>query len=221
MTKLKRDNIFRNSKNFYLEKNIYASHHLLKFASKYSGNRILDIGCATGEYVKKLNELGYNCIGVDTNPEYINIAKKKGLDCILMDAESLKFKDNTFETVILFELLEHTNNPVAILKEAKRVATKNILITVPNCTKFSELRSLGLTYDHFLDLDHVNFFKKSDLEDLLSKNFKKFKVYEKEPIAISLSGLPWWLRFPISSLNRLKIIDTNIYYRLYAVAEAI
>ena len=34
------------------------------------------------------------------------------------------FEDKSFDTVILFEILEHVSRPVEILKEAKRVAKK-------------------------------------------------------------------------------------------------
>jgi ubiquinone/menaquinone biosynthesis C-methylase UbiE len=134
-----------------------------------------------------------------------------------MDATSLKFSDNSFDTALLFEVLEHANNPDAILKEAKRVSSKNVLITVPNCSDFFKLKKMGLTYGHMLEKDHINFFTKEDLENLLSKYFKKFKVEEKEPI--NLVFLPWRLRVPISFLHKLKIIKPITYFRLYAVAE--
>lgn len=70
-----------------------------------------------------------------------------------------------------------------------------------------------------LEKDHINFFTKKDMEDLLSKHFKKFRVEEREPLAFGAIGLPWWLRYPISVLQRLKLIKREIYYRLYAVAE--
>ena len=177
----------------------------------------MDIGCATGEYCRKLTMLGYQCVGIDINPLYIAKQKGKGIEVQVMDAESLKFSDNSFDTALLFEVLEHANNPDAILKEAKRVSSKNILITVPNCSNFLKLKKMGLTYEHMLEKDYINFFTKEDLENLLSKYFKKFNVEEKEPIYLLF--FPWWLRKPISLLHKLKIIKLTTYFRLYAVAE--
>ena len=177
----------------------------------------MDIGCATGEYCRKLTSLGYKCVGIDINPLYIAKQKGKGIEAQVMDAESLKFSDNSFDTALLFEVLEHANNPDAILKEAKRVSSKNILITVPNCSNFLKLKKMGLTYEHMLEKDYINFFTKEDLENLLSKYFKKFNVEEKEPIYLLF--FPWWLRKPISLLHKLKIIKPTTYFRLYAVAE--
>jgi len=218
--KMKKEEIFRDAKNWYLEQSDYASSKLISFATQYTGKKILDVGCATGEYCKKLNKLGFKCVGVDINPEYVAKAKANGVEAYFMDAKSLRFPDNSFDTVLLFEILEHTNNPDDVLREAKRVARKNILITVPDCTNLSELRKIGLTYEHMLERDHVNFFMKEDLESLLSKYFREFKVEEREPIvALGVARLPWWLQKPVLLLYKLKLIKTDIYYRLFAVVE--
>jgi hypothetical protein len=118
----------------------------------------------------------------------------------------------------MFEVLEHVQHPEQLLKEAKRVARKNILLTVPNCEEIEFIRNYGLVYEHLLDLDHINFFTKQDMENLLSKQFAKFTVEKKEPISLG-NHLPWWLRKPISLLYRLKFIKPIIYYRLYAVVD--
>lgn len=214
---IKKEEIFRDSKNWYLDKVGYVSPQLIDFVLRYAGKKILDIGCATGEYCRKLMRLGYDCVGIDINPLYIALQKGKGIKAQVMDAASLKFSNNSFDTALLFEVLEHVNDPEVLLREAKRVASKNILITVPNCSDFFKLQKMGLTYGHMLEQDHVNFFTKKELENLLSKYFKKFKVEEKEPI--NLLFLPQRLRKPISFLYKLIIAEPTNYFRLYAVAE--
>ena len=210
---------FRNTKNFYLEASNYASKKLIDFAVQHAENKILDIGCATGEYCQELNKLGFRCVGIDINPEYISKAIENGVEAQVMDAKCLKFPDKSFDTILLFEVLEHINNPIEVLDEAKRVSTKYVLITVPNCTEFNKLVKLGLTYEHMLDMDHINFFTKKTLEDLLSRSFQNFKVEERESIPIGVVGLPWLLYYPILALTFLKVIRSNIFFRLYAIAE--
>jgi len=60
---------------------------------------------------------------------------------------------------------------------------------VPNCSAFFTLKRFGLTYEHMLEKDHINFFTKKDMEDLLSKHFKKFRVEEREPLTFGVIGL--------------------------------
>ncbi len=200
----------------------YLSSKLIDFAIHNAGKKILDVGCANGDYIKILQDNGFNCTGIDINPEYIDKALEKGLNAYVMRGDNLDFPDNSFDTILLFEVLEHVENPLEVLKELKRVAKKNILITVPNCTHFSELKRYNLTYEHMLEKDHINFFTKKDLKDLLSKEFKYFKVVEEEPIPLTLlsvKNMPSWLRYFILLLNKFNIINDNIYYRLYAVIE--
>ena len=216
---MKKKEIMRDAKNWYLKQSNYASSRLINFILQHAGKKILDVGCATGEYCRKLNGLGIECVGVDVNPEYVARAKENGVEAYCMHAESLKFPDNSFDTILLFELLEHVINPDHVLKEAKRVARRNILISVPDCTGFFKLKEIGLTYEHMLEMDHINVFTRKDLESLLSKHFKMFKVEERQPIVLGKIGLPWWLQKPISLLHKLKIIKTDIYCRLFAVVD--
>ena len=221
---MKNNEIFRDTKNWYLTIEPCASPKSINFVARHAGRKILDLGCATGGYCSSLNNLGFKCTGVDINPEYIKKARENNIEAYTMEADNLEFPDNSFDTVLLFEILEHVDNPYKILKESKRVAKKNILITVPNCTRFFELKSTGLTYEHILEKDHINFFTKKELENLISKEFKTFQVIEDDPINLNqltlLTGLPLWLRLPVSLFNKLKFIKSSLYYRLYAVIDA-
>ena len=133
---MERNRIFRDTENYYLQIDESASILLINFTKEEAGETILDVGCATGEYCHELNKLGYKCTGIDINPEYIKSADKRGIESYIMDAKNLDFPNNSFDTVLLFEVLEHVDDPSSILNEAKRVAKKNILITVPNLTNF-------------------------------------------------------------------------------------
>ena len=217
---MKKEEVYRDTDNWYLktEKN-QAYSKLVEFAVRYAGEKILDIGCATGDYCIELKKKGFECVGIDIIQDYVDIALEKGVDSHRMNAEKLIFPDNSFDTVLLLEVLEHVKKPGRILNEAKRVAKKNILISVPNCTSFSELKNYNLTYEHMLEQDHVNFFTKSDLEYLLSKNFENYKVEEVEPIP-KMIGLPNWLNHVLTGLMLLKLIESDeMYYRLISVVE--
>jgi SAM-dependent methyltransferase len=219
ITKLTNEKVYRNSKICYAEAGEGLFHRgLIDFCKQHAGKKILDFGCATGNYCLELEKLGFECVGVDINDEYIKIARQRGIEAHVIK-NRLPFNDKSFDTVIMFELLEHVQSLDEVLKEAKRVAKRNILITVPNCGGVDTLRSYGLIYDHFLELDHINFFTNKDLENILSKHFKKFKVEENEPINLNAVGLPWWLKKPLSLLYKFRIIKSTNYYRLYAIIE--
>lgn len=211
--------LFRNTPEYYL--NISEDFYYQKFielCKQYCGKRVLDFGCATGNYMSELQKLGYSCIGVDVNPAYIEIATKKNLDVHLID-EKLPFPDKSFDTVIMFEVLEHIKNPLGVLKEVQRVARKNIIFSVPNCEGYNELKNGGLAYEHFFDLDHKNYFTSDSLSGLLSKLFTKYEIKNIDPIVPHLLMNKSILRFIVHSLYKIKLIKPKYYYRIYVVID--
>jgi ubiquinone/menaquinone biosynthesis C-methylase UbiE len=166
-----------------------------------------------------LKDCGFECVGVDANPNYVKEANSKGNEVFNMNAKHLEFPDKFFDTALLFEVLEHIDDPAEVLKEAKRVSKKNVLITVPDCTGFDKLSTLGLTFEHMLEKDHVHFFTKSDLEVLLSEQFNDYEVKEAEPVLMSIVELPRILRIALLKACRWRLIRPLVYYRLYAVAK--
>lgn len=216
---LKKSDIYRDSKDWYsgLITSV-ASQELIRFCRRFAGKRVLDLGCATGDYCLELSKLGYECVGADINEVYVATARKKGVNAVV-SGESLPFEDDSFDTVVMFEVLEHVQDPEQLLREAKRVSAGNILITVPDCGSRADLIRCKLICEHFLELDHVNFFTDADLKIFLAAHFAKFTVERREPILIWNAGLPRWLRLPISVLYRLGVFRMDLFNRLYAVAE--
>jgi SAM-dependent methyltransferase len=79
---------------------------------------ILDVGCGTGWISRHLP----NYTGVDGSPDAVARAQSLGRKVSLADvAEPLPFADQTFDGLILKDLLEHVPDPVAVVGESLRV----------------------------------------------------------------------------------------------------
>ena len=88
-----------------------------KLAMDYVRGRVLDIGCGAGRVALYLQEQGLDVIGIDLSPGAIQAAKSRGIEnAHLMDAETLEFSEDVFDTVILF------GNNFGILGEVPRIA---------------------------------------------------------------------------------------------------
>jgi 2-polyprenyl-3-methyl-5-hydroxy-6-metoxy-1,4-benzoquinol methylase len=87
------------------------------------GERVLDFGCGSGILAKKLKEkLNADVLGVDIADERIEkIPFQK------FDGRGISFRADSFETILISFVLHHTQNPMEILREAKRVAKKIII----------------------------------------------------------------------------------------------
>src|SRR3712207_3512897 len=95
---------------------------LVAFAAGRAGRPRLDVGCGLGGYVKALTEGGLDCRGLDVEAEYVEVARGLGVEAEVYDGERLPLQDGGVDTVILFEVLEHLEDPAALLREARRVA---------------------------------------------------------------------------------------------------
>ena len=160
-----------------------------------AGLSVLDVGCGNGAYVLKLADR-YKMFGVDiqhfetwnTMPHLFSIS----------DASELKFQDNSFDTVLSFETLEHLAEPKKALKEYYRICRKNLILTVPNCDVTLGMRQSLMIYYHWVDRTHVNFFDMETITEAVKEaGFKVAKYYYINQIslvpllteAFDLSGL--------------------------------
>lgn len=93
---------------------------------------VCDIGCGAGGKTMYYGSLGVKkIIGVDVVDHYKQDAEKfaqeKGLgdkfEFVLGDAAKLPFEDNTIDTIIMNDAMEHVADPLAVLKESYRVLT--------------------------------------------------------------------------------------------------
>jgi SAM-dependent methyltransferase len=83
---------------------------------------VLDIGCRKRELREHLPEQG-RYVGLDLAPP---------ADVIASAENPLPFDDDSFETVVLADVLEHLNDPHKALDEAMRVGRRSVVVLLPN-----------------------------------------------------------------------------------------
>jgi SAM-dependent methyltransferase len=105
------------------------------------GGRLIDVGCGTGNGLLIFHEtFGVAGVGVDVSSGMLGIAQAKltdrGLPIELhcLDGQNLPFDDDTFDSGVSFEVLEHTPDPARLLAELARVVKPGgtVVVTTPN-----------------------------------------------------------------------------------------
>jgi SAM-dependent methyltransferase len=192
----------------------------VRFAAKYAGQKILDLGCGYGAYSLALQrDQGRQCFGCDVNLQYLRNAVTSGLPSVAAEGP-LPFADKSFDTVLLLEVIEHVPQIEAILKEAFRVARKNVLITVPNAEDLELLKGNDVTYAHMLSSDHVHFFDPGSFAELLRRFGAGVQIERGDPI------YPFWFLsrsagyYALRVLFRAGLLRPRFFSRLYAVARS-
>jgi 2-polyprenyl-3-methyl-5-hydroxy-6-metoxy-1,4-benzoquinol methylase len=101
------------------------------------GKKVLEIGCGTGEFTKKIASSGADITAIDISPDLLEVAKETtpnvNVRFHIQNVEKLGFEDGSFDVVIGSSILHHLNlNPA--LKEVCRVLKKGggVVFTEPN-----------------------------------------------------------------------------------------
>jgi SAM-dependent methyltransferase len=97
--------------------------------------RVLDIGCGLGAYVRRLRDFTEEVTGIDIDIARCIEGAKNGVAGLTAGVgESLPFRDQTFDCVLLNEVIEHVRDDRDTLKEALRVTklAGKIVIFAPN-----------------------------------------------------------------------------------------
>lgn len=94
--------------------------------------RFLDIGCAAGQLVAQATELSIDAYGLELS----NYALKKATagSFVQADAQSLPFKDMSFDVVSALEVVEHLPEPERAFQECYRVLKEDgiLLLSTPS-----------------------------------------------------------------------------------------
>jgi hypothetical protein len=120
---------------------------------------------------------------------------------------------------MIFEVLEHVTDVEAVLREAFRVARKNVLVTVPNSENIEQMKANDVTYAHMLSSDHLHFFEPASLESLLRQYGTNVSIERSDPI------YPFWFVgrslpfYGLKLLFRSGLLKPRFFSRLYAVAS--
>jgi 2-polyprenyl-3-methyl-5-hydroxy-6-metoxy-1,4-benzoquinol methylase len=108
----------------------------VRLIQKYAGGtNLLDIGCAQGFFLFSASKAGYTTKGIEISQDAAAYAIKEfGLDVEAKPFEELRFPENHFDVVTLWQVLEHVPYPLMMLKEVHRILKPGGLVvaSTPN-----------------------------------------------------------------------------------------
>jgi len=111
------------------------------------GDRILDIGCGTGNISELLMQEDFNVTPLDIQ----DISFCDGIHPVIYDGHIIPSNNAEYDVALLITVLHHTPDPVSVLQEAKRVAKRIIIIEDIYVNWFH--RQLTYFCDSLLNLD--------------------------------------------------------------------
>lgn len=127
-----------NSKDVWVRTKVFERlKAILNCIKELSSNRsflILDLGCADGWFLEKLDENGFapRYVGIDFSIQNLRKASiKKNGSWVLGDVTNLPFRTNSFDLVICSEVIEHLLDPEKCITESERIVRFYAIFTTP------------------------------------------------------------------------------------------
>ena len=124
---------------------------------------ILEIGCGGCYVLGKLNNVGYEVIGVDPSPIAVKAGKDKKLT-VINDFYPTKKYSKKVDCIFHSDVLEHIDTPINFLQEQYEGLNNEgiLIISVPDCTESIEIGDVSMALHQ-----HVNYFTINSLKNIV------------------------------------------------------
>ncbi len=181
-------------------------------ALEYQKGDILDIGCGTCRLYNFLSKRGWTgrYVGIDVQ-RYEDYVYPVGVDLKIGDPATLTFPKT--DTVVLYYILEHVEDPCALLSKSIASCQKNVLLCVPK--RNEALWERGIVEYHQLDKTHQHCgFSKEEMNNIVRLSGGKIRSYnEVSEINATVGASLWNSRIPKGMVLVLsKIFPSKTFY---------
>ena len=151
-----------------------------------SDRAIVDIGCGEGITLEKIHRAfpDRDAVGVDAEPENIDICKKHGCNAIKGDVYNLPLPSSSVDVVFFMEVIEHLIYPETAIQEIHRVLVPGgrLVVVFPNDLVFKVARLLTLRFrEAVYDPGHVRQWTPREMKNLLEAKGFSLKFYRNIP----------------------------------------
>jgi SAM-dependent methyltransferase len=167
---------------YYLEQEgerVLNAHRLLEHVP--SGGRLLEIGCAVGFLLRAAQERGFEATGVEMSEWASGIARDQfGLDVRCGTLEAAELESDSFDVVVLADVIEHLTDPRRTLREIRRVLKPGgrLLLLTPDAGS-TVAKLFGTSWWGLLD-DHYFYFSKETLRRFLESEGFSIEVLKAQ-----------------------------------------
>lgn len=132
---------------------------------------LLDVGCAYGFFLDLAQKEGWTVSGIDLSTHAVDRARQLlgSADLRVGQLSDARFSAGSFDSITCWDVIEHTRDPVAFLRETFRLLRPggHVFLTVPNVgTRHARL--LGRYWEGFAKIrEHLFYFTPSTADRAL------------------------------------------------------
>jgi 2-polyprenyl-3-methyl-5-hydroxy-6-metoxy-1,4-benzoquinol methylase len=168
--------------------------------------RLLDVGCSYGAFMVLAQGVGWSTSGVELSESAAKFAREeRHLDVFSGTVEQATYPEGYFDTVTLWDVIEHLDNPVSTMAEIRRIMAPGGILLIFTINQESLLTATGHIlyklslnkWKHlmglFYDIHHNFFFSPRTITSFLKRS-----GFEVADIQFGAAHVHRWRIVPIS-----------------------
>ncbi|MBI4830877.1 MAG: class I SAM-dependent methyltransferase, partial [Candidatus Lindowbacteria bacterium] len=136
------------------------------------GRRTLEIGCGEGVGAGLLASKAASLVAVDYSQDALKVAKSQhdasSVKFVMMKAPPIDFRDASFDAVVCFQMIEHTERPAQIVDEIRRVLRNGGVALIATVNKEEAISNNPY---------HIHEFSSESFRELLERYFESVETY--------------------------------------------
>lgn len=213
---------------YFSRKNLLVNFFLFPFESLlyhyriFPGKKLLEIGCGNGMQLEIYNQYGLKTAGLEPyGPKLTEREKKLGIE--RKSLKNAEFKKESFDLIVMKEVLEHIPDQAFALKKSYELLKKDgkIIIIVPNTDSFWN-KMFGKNWYGYDVPRHLYNYNPKNIRLMLEKmNFKVNNIKKYDLPYMADGSLKFWItdknngknnvfRFIFSSLSKLILAPVSL-----------
>ncbi|MBI5118002.1 class I SAM-dependent methyltransferase [Candidatus Poribacteria bacterium] len=136
-----------------------------------SGATVLDVGCATGDFVLMAKET-YSVWGTDISEDALQIARDRNPEIaerfVCMSGRNSGVPNQHFDAITMWDVVEHLDDPVALLTQMAGKLKRGgmLFLSSPNIGTFIG-RVMGKRWAFMTPPEHIGYFSRETMRKLL------------------------------------------------------
>lgn len=131
---------------------------------------LLDVGCATGDFLLEARDAGWRAAGVEWSLAAAGVAERRGLEVHASSFLETAFGEASFDVVTMWDYIEHVPDPARHLERARRLLRPGgLLVLSTGDTASFFARLCGRRWHLMIPPKHLYFFDRTNVRLLLER----------------------------------------------------
>jgi 2-polyprenyl-3-methyl-5-hydroxy-6-metoxy-1,4-benzoquinol methylase len=187
-----------------------------KFDKYRNTNNLIDVGCGGGFFLVAAKKRGWNVFGTEFAEEAISICSGKGIQMTKSPLDAANYKNEYFDVITSFEVIEHINNPRPELASYHKILRRGgvVYVTTPNFNSISR-DIVGSRWSVIEYPEHLSYYTKRTLSEVFTNS--DFSLLEMDISGISFNRLKsskgiYAINGGTNTDERLRVASENKFF---------